>query len=119
MHGAGTMDGVLIAALVLLCQICWAGALNAGLGRALSLLRLMAGQRLDACDPVGGGLGAFVTIYYNILSFNDKPIGLYRIMLLIFYRYGYGAIRTRPPPKKKSEREQKNETTGTRTAPNT
>ncbi len=64
-------------------------------------------------------MGAFITIYYNILSFNDKPIGLYRIMLLIFYRYGYGAIRTRPPPKKKSEREQKNETTGTRTAPNT
>ena len=55
-HGTGARAGVLIATLVLLCLICWAGALNTG-GRALPLLRLVAGQRLDACDPVGGGLG--------------------------------------------------------------
>jgi hypothetical protein len=49
----------------------------------------------------GGGLGVVVVaIYYNILNFNDKPIGLYGIMLLIFYRDGYGAIRTRPPKKR-------------------
>ena len=52
-------------------------------------------------DPAGGGSRVVVAICYNIQNFNDKPIGLYRMMLLIFCRDGYGAIRTRPPPKKK------------------
>lgn len=36
-------------------------------------------------------------IYHNIQNSDDKSIGLYGIMLLIFCRDGYGAIRTRPP----------------------
>jgi len=33
-------------------------------------------------------------ICYNIWNFDDKPIGLYGIMLLIFLPGGYGVIRT-------------------------
>ena len=66
-HGAGARDGVLIVAPMLLCLICWAGALNA-MGKEFVVIAETDGRatagRVRSCRWWFGGV--VVVICYTI-----------------------------------------------------